>query len=169
MTLLGGAPAQFSALTSRQFPEIRAGDNAEIRPRGTFDHLLMQGGFDGGAAFAVEVAGGRKSETPFWLDIQGEKGGLRLDGGAPRGLQSGLIGFLERDERVAIDEGELKALPDAAVNVAGVYGACGTISGKARTESQASVTPCSSADGSRPSSFRLRRGDGSGSATSPRP
>ena len=123
VTLLGGAPAQLSALTSRQFAEIRVGDNAEVRPRKTFDHLLVQGGFEGGAPFAVEVAGGRKSETPFWLDIQGEKGALRLDGGAPRGLQSGRVGLLENGERVAVDEGELKALPDAAVNVGGVYAA----------------------------------------------
>ena len=123
VTLLGGAAAQVAALTSRQFPEIRVGDNAEVRPRKTFDHLLVQGGFEGGAPFAVEVAGGRKSETPFWLDIQGEKGGLRLDGGAPRGLQSGRIGLLENGERIAVDEGELKALTDAAVNVGGVYAA----------------------------------------------
>ncbi len=69
------------------------------------------------------MAGGRKSETPFRLDIQGEKGSLRLDGGAPRGLQSGRIGLLENGERVAVDEGELKTLPDAAVNVGGVYAA----------------------------------------------
>ena len=121
VTLLGGAPAAFSAQGSRQFPEIRAGEKGEVRPRKTFDHLLVQGGFSGGAPFAVEVAGGRKDETPFRLDIQGDKGALRLDGGAPRGLQSGRIGLLENGERVAVDEGELKSLPDSAVNVGGVY------------------------------------------------
>ncbi len=120
VTLLGGAPAQVSALTSRQFPEIRVGDSAEVRPRKTFDHLLVQGGFEGGAPFAVEVAGGRKGETPFWLDIQGEKGGLRLDGGAPRGLQSGRIGLLENGERIAVDEGELKTLSDTLVPARGI-------------------------------------------------
>ena len=123
VTLLGGAPAEILALGSRQFPSIRAGDDAEVRPRKTFDHLLVQGGLDGGAPFAVEVAGGRKGDTPFWLDIQGEKGALRLDGGAPRGLQSGRIGLLENGQRIAVDEGELKSLPDAAVNVGGVYAA----------------------------------------------
>ena len=83
----------------------------------------MQGGFDEGGLFAIEVAGGRKGETPFWLDVQGDEGALRLDGGAPRGLQSGRIGLLENGERVAVDEGELAALPDAAVNVGGVYAA----------------------------------------------
>ena len=67
------------------------------------------------------VAAGRKGETPFWLEIQGETGVLRLEGGAPRGLQSGRIGLLQNGERVAVDEGELAGLPDAAVNVGGVY------------------------------------------------
>ncbi len=123
VTLLGGAPVGFSALTSRQFPEIRAGEDAELRPRETFDHLLVQGGFEGGSPFTLEVAGGRKDDTPFWLEIRGEKGALRLDGGAPRGLQSGRIGLLENGQRVAVDEGELAAMPDAAVNVGGVYAA----------------------------------------------
>lgn len=123
VTLLGGAPAEFSALASRQFPEICVADEAESRPRKTFDHLLMQGAFDGGAPFTMEVAGGRKLNAPFWLEIQGEKGSLRLDGGAPRGLQSGRISLLEDGVRGALDEGELATFPDAAINVAGVYAA----------------------------------------------
>ncbi len=121
VALLGGAPTEFAARLSRQFPEIRAGEEKEIRPRTTFDHMLVQGAAEGGASFSVEVAGGRKGETPFWLEIQGESGVLRLDGGAPRGLQSGRIGLLQDGERVAVDEGELARLPDAAVNVGGVY------------------------------------------------
>lgn len=120
---LGGAPADLSALASRQFPEIRAGDEAELRRRETFDHLVMQGRFEGGGPFAMEVAGGRKGDTPFFLEIMGEKGSLRLDGGAPRGLQSGRVGLAENGKRVAVDEGELAAMPDAAANVAGVYAA----------------------------------------------
>lgn len=120
---LGGALANLSALASRQFPKIRLGDDAELRRRETFDHLLVQGLFEGGGPFAMEVAGGRKGDTPFFLDIVGETGSLRLDGGAPRGLQSGRIGLAENGKRVAVDEGELAAMPDAAVNVAGVYAA----------------------------------------------
>jgi len=41
----------------------------------------------------MEVAGGRKNDTPFYLEVVGEKGSLRLDGGAPRGLQSGGSGL----------------------------------------------------------------------------
>ncbi len=43
VTLLGGAPPRLSALASRQFPQIHASDEAELRPRTTFDHLLVQG------------------------------------------------------------------------------------------------------------------------------
>ncbi len=121
MTLLGGMPASFSARLSRQFPAIRAGENKQVRRRETFDHVLVHGGSAEGAPFALEVAGGRRGETPFSLAIQGEAGALLLDGGAPRGLQSGRIGLLQDGERVAVDEGELNSLPDAAVNVAGVY------------------------------------------------
>ncbi len=119
--LLGGAPIDLSALASRQFPEIRAGGDRVLRRRETFDHLLVQGRFEGGGPFAIEVAGGRKGDTPFYLDIMGERGSLRLDGGAPRGLQSGRIGLIENGHRVTVDEGELAAMPDAAINVAGVY------------------------------------------------
>ena len=119
--LLGGSPRTLAALLTRQFPTIRTGDAAAPRARKTFDHMLVQGQGAGGAPFTVEVAGGRKGETPFWLEIQGETGVLRLEGGAPRGLQSGRIGLLQNGERVAVDEGELAGLPDAAVNVGGVY------------------------------------------------
>ena len=109
---LGGQAASLSALPSRQFPEIRAGAKGMPRRRTTYDHLLAQGRFAGGAPFTLEVAGGRRGETPFWLELVGESGTLRLDGGAPRGLQSGRIGLLENGRRVLIDEGELASLPD---------------------------------------------------------
>jgi predicted dehydrogenase len=123
VTLLGGAPARFSALTSRQFPETRVGDDAVPRRRATFDHLLVHGALERDAPFTMEVAGGRMGETPFWLEVQGEKGHLRLEGGAPRGLQSGRVRLIADGEHVAVDEGELVNLPDAAVNVGGVYAA----------------------------------------------
>lgn len=118
---LGGEPTALAALAARQFPHIVTGDDKTSRPRRTFDHLRAQGRLPGGATFGLEVAGGRKGETPFVLDIVGESGSLRLDGGAPRGLQSGRIGLVENGTRVAVDEGELGGLPDEAVNVAGIY------------------------------------------------
>ncbi|MBE7218791.1 MAG: hypothetical protein INR64_09995 [Caulobacteraceae bacterium] len=83
--------------------------------------MLAQGVTGAGAAFNVEVAGGRGECAPFWLEIQGSAGSLRLEGGAARGLQAGRVTLLENGEPVAADEGELATLPDAAVNVGGVY------------------------------------------------
>jgi predicted dehydrogenase len=120
---LGGTPAVLSAQASRQFPTIRVGEDKDERRRQTFDHLLVQGRSGGGVPFAIEVAGGRKGGTPFFLDIVGAEGSLRLEGGAPRGLQSGRIALLRDGERVMVDEGECRTMPDAALNVAGVYAA----------------------------------------------
>jgi predicted dehydrogenase len=120
---LAGPLAFMTALGSRQFPLIEVGEPRRPRERNTFDHLLMQGRHATGAPFALEVAGGRTGETPFHLDLVGEKGRLRLDGGAPRGLQSGRIGLIRDGDRQAVDEGPFAALSDAALNVAGVYAA----------------------------------------------
>ena len=121
MMALGGALAGISALASRQFPDIVVGNEGEWRRRQTFDHLSAQGHLVQGAPYTVEVAGGRTRETPFWLEIVGESGTLRLDGGAPRGPQAGRIGLIENGSRIVVDEGPLANLPDAAVNVAGAY------------------------------------------------
>ena len=121
MMALGGDFIEISAVASRQFPDILVGDDREQRRRQTFDHLTAHGHFADGAPYAMEVAGGRTGETPFWLEIIGEGGSLRLDGGAPRGLQAGRIGLLENGTRIVVNEGVLADLPDAAVNVAGAY------------------------------------------------
>ena len=120
---LGGPLDFMTALASRQFPRIMVGEPRRPLERITFDHLLMHGRHAMGAPFALEVAGGRTGATPFHLDIVGETGSLRLLGGAPRGLQSGRIRLIINGEEQALDEGRFAALPDAAINVAGVYGA----------------------------------------------
>ncbi|WP_296185973.1 Gfo/Idh/MocA family protein [Pseudomonas sp. UBA1879] len=120
---LGGAPTSLSALTSRQYPHLQLGEPPQPVERRTFDHLLVQGRLACGVPFSVEVAGGRQQGTPFYLDIVGERGTLRLDGGALRGLQAGRVGVLRDGARAPIDEGSLAALSDSAVNVAGLYSA----------------------------------------------
>ena len=122
---LGGSVDFMSALVSRQFPNIQIGEPRQTRERITFDHMLMQGHLGSGAPFALEVAGGRSTDTPFHFDITGEKGSLRLDGGAPRGVQSSRIGLLRDGKRQSVDESEFAGLSDGAVNVAGVYKALG--------------------------------------------
>lgn len=119
---VAGALGDLSALATAQYPKIRAGDK-EARKRVTFDHLLLQGRLAQSGALSVEVAGGRPPETPFRLDVVGETGTLRLDGGAPRGFQSGRLTLSLDGQPQRVDEGELAAMPDAAANVAGVYAA----------------------------------------------
>ena len=121
MALLGGVAA-FSALATTQFPTIRIG-NGEPQPRKTYDHLLVQARLAGGAALSVEVAGGRPLETPFLFEIIGDAGVMILQGGAPRGFQSGRLRLLVNGEVQAVDEGELVSLSDAALNVAATYAA----------------------------------------------
>ena len=112
------------ALASTQFPEVTVGEAANRQERSTPDHLLLQGRVAGGAPLSVEVAGGRPADAvPFRFEITGEEGSLVLDGGAPRGFQSGRLRLMRDGEEQRVDEGELAGLPDAAVNVAGLYAA----------------------------------------------
>ena len=120
---VAGELADLSALATAQYPEIKAGDTKEPRPRTTFDHLLLHGRLGQGGTLSVEVAGGRPAETPFWMDVIGATGTLRLEGGAPRGFQSGRLTLLVDGVAELVDEGELSSMPDAAANVAGVYAA----------------------------------------------
>jgi predicted dehydrogenase len=80
---LGGPLASMAALPSRQYPEVQMGDPRQPAARRTFDHLLMQGFLVSGVSFNLEVGGGYKNSTPFYLEMIGEKGTLRLEGGLP--------------------------------------------------------------------------------------
>lgn len=121
--LLAGALGDLAALATTQYAEIRAGHPGERRPRTTFDHLLLQSRLVGGGTLSVEVAGGRPPETPLRLEVVGEAGVLRLDGGAARGFQSGRLKLSLNDVPQTVDEGELAVMSDASANVAGVYAA----------------------------------------------
>jgi predicted dehydrogenase len=118
---LAGPAGTVAALLSRQFPDICVGEDHAPRRRETYDHLAAHGQLAGGMPFTIEVTGARAGATPFRLDLVGERGTISLDGGAPRGLQSGRIGLLIDGERIAVNEGAVADLPDAAANVAGLY------------------------------------------------
>lgn len=120
---LAGSLRNLSALATTQYPMIEAGDDHASRIRVTFDHLLVQARAMSGSSVAIAVAGGRPPEAPFWLEAVGEHGVLRMEGGAARGAQAGRMRVLVDDVEVAIDEGELAGMPEAAVNVAATYSA----------------------------------------------
>lgn len=121
LAALAGEIAATSALLSRQFPQIRVGEPPRDRARLTFDHLLMHGRFGSGAPFGLEVAGGRTGETPFHLEVTGEAGQLRLEGGAPRGVQAGRLALILNGERQAVEDRGSGDLSDGALNVSGIY------------------------------------------------
>jgi predicted dehydrogenase len=120
IAVLGGL-VTLAALATIQYPEIRIGEDATRQARLTFDHLLVQARLAVGAALSVEVAGGRPPETPFRMEVVGEKGILALEGGAPRGFQSGRLLLSLRGVAQHVDEGENGSMPDAASNVASMY------------------------------------------------
>lgn len=99
------------------------GEQQASRPRSTFDHLLVQALATNGCSLAIEVAGGRPPETPFRLDAVGERGVLRIDGGAARGVQASRLTLLVNGVEAPVEDGELCGLPDAAWNVAATYAA----------------------------------------------
>ncbi len=119
-----GPFADLSALTTTQFRQVIVGDSKTEQSRSTPDHLLAQIRFGTGTALSLEVSGGQAPDSStFRMEIDGENGGIRLDGGAPRGFQSGKLTVSLRGELQPIDEGEAGAMPAEAANVAGMYAA----------------------------------------------
>lgn len=119
-----GPFSKAAAMATTQFPSVTVGDVPVPRVRRTFDHVLVQARAAGGAAVAIEVAGGRPVDAvPFRFEVTGDKGRLVIEGGAPRGFQSGRLRLLLDGEEQHVDEGELSGLPAEAANVAGIYAA----------------------------------------------
>lgn len=119
-----GPLTDLTALATTQYQQTTVGDAATEETRSTPDHLLAQARFGAGVPLSVEVAGGRSPESvAFRMDIDGEKGALRIDGGAPRGFQSGKLTLRWRGELQSVNEGEVAAMPTEAANVAGMYAA----------------------------------------------
>ena len=111
-----------AALTTTQFPEIAIGGDPVPQRRQAPDHILIQARLASLAPLTVEVAGGRPPQnTPFRLEIVGERGCILLEGGAPRGFQSGRLRLLLNGVEQSVEAGELAGMIDTAVNVAGVY------------------------------------------------
>lgn len=118
IALLGGLD-DLSAMLTTQFPIVQIGDGPPQRRR-TFDHVIVQARLSSGVVAAIQVIGGRPTETPFALEVIGTDGTLALHGGAARGFQAGRL-------RLSIDGAEEKVtggkdgLVDGAGNVAAIY------------------------------------------------
>ena len=121
---LTGPLTGLAALTTIQYPQLAVGDPARTERRTIPDHVLVHGRLADGGALAAQIAGGRPAEdTPFRMDIVGEKGVLTVEGGAPRGFQAGTLTLSLDGRPVDVDGGALSGLPTSVVNVAGVYAA----------------------------------------------
>jgi len=120
-----GAFTDLSALASIQFPHV-AVDGKDVttsQARTTSDHLAMLARLAGDVPVTIEVAGGRPADaTPFRFEITGEKGLLALEGGAARGVQSGVLRLL-LDGKEQHLKASLVTAPETAVNVTGIYAA----------------------------------------------
>ncbi len=124
ISVLGGF-TDLSALASIQFPHVavEGKDGATIQVRATPDHLAILSRLAGDVPVTIEVVGGRPADaTPFRFEITGEKGVLLLEGGAPRGVQSGALRLL-LDGKEQHLKAPLVTTPETAVNVAGIYAA----------------------------------------------
>ncbi len=119
---LAGPFADVTGLATRQYPRILRGPGKVPQARTTFDHLLAQARTTAGVPVVVEVAGGRPTaDTPFRLEVTGERGSLVLAGGAPRGFQSGRLTLSIDGRTQPVEAGEAGSMSDAAANVAGMY------------------------------------------------
>ncbi len=116
-----GRFATLSALTTTQYPQVKTGDDSELQPRTTSDHVFLQAQLSSGASISIEVAGGRPADSPTHFKVIGTEGTLSIRGGAMRGVQSGRLQLLINDQLQHMDEGPVASLPDAAANVAGIY------------------------------------------------
>ena len=121
VTALLGDFAEPLVRATTQFPTVMV-EGQGARTRTVADHLLLVARTAEGAPVSVEVAGGWPAEdTPFQLLVVGTRGRLELEGGAPRGVQSGALHL--RVDGVLQDTEALFDEPATAVNVAGVYAA----------------------------------------------
>ncbi|AXC12071.1 Oxidoreductase [Acidisarcina polymorpha] len=119
-----GPLTDLSALATTQFRQTTVGDSATQKTRLTHDHLLVQARVGAAIPLSVEVAGGRPIDSvAFRMEIDGEMGTLHIDGGAPRGFQSGKLIVSWCGELQHVDEGEGAAMPAEAANVALMYAA----------------------------------------------
>jgi predicted dehydrogenase len=119
---VAGELDSLSSITTIQYPTLAVGEPPRDVVRSLPDHIAVQGRLHDGGALVAEIVGGRPAAaTPFWLQVIGEDGTIRLEGGAPRGFQSSSPTLTVDGEPVEVDYGESAGLDRSVINVAGVY------------------------------------------------
>jgi predicted dehydrogenase len=120
--LLGGELESLSVLATIQYPDLRVEGEERLLHRTNADHLLVSARLVGGGALSARVIGGRPTDaTPFRLEVVGDAGSLVIEGGAPRGFQSGVFTASLNGMQMDDNLGEFPDLPDSVVNVASEY------------------------------------------------
>lgn len=125
VTHVFGPLSDASALLDVQFPVVAVEGQASI-DRHLPDHVLVHGRMagGGGGTLNLEVQGGRTADdTPFRLEVVGERATAVLLGGAPRGFQAGPLRLLVDGRPVVLPSSPLDQLPLSVVNVAHTYAA----------------------------------------------
>jgi predicted dehydrogenase len=119
-----GPLESLAALTTIQYPTVTVDGGPATRQRVLPDHVLVQARAASGAAISAQVVGGAPADdTPFRLDVRGDRGALAIEGGAPRGFQAGPLRLSLNGTPVDLVDPETVDLPASTVNVGQVYAA----------------------------------------------
>ena len=117
-----GPLASVELVGTTQYKQIDVSHGQRTMQRTIPDHLLLQGKVHDSYGVGIEVDGGRPaSASRFRFEITGENGTMTLEGGAAVGFQAGRLSLAVNGTPELIEEGELAALPDYAVNVGAMY------------------------------------------------
>ena len=123
VTHVFGALADAQAVLDVQFPVVGVEGQTPVARR-LPDHVLVHGRLTDGGTLNLEVQGGRApDDTPFRLEVVGERATATLLGGGPRGFQASPLRLLVDQELVSLPPSPLDELPSSVVNVAHTYAA----------------------------------------------
>ena len=107
-----------------QYPSLVVEGRDEPVARTLADHVLLNARFVEGGTLSAEIIGGRPPhDTPFRMEVVGERGALLLTGGGVRGFQASRLRLEVDGNESDLPVDGLEDLPDPVVNVAHVYAA----------------------------------------------
>ncbi len=103
-----GPYVEVDARNSTLVKTVRITGGDEVVERTCADHMLVLGRHGSGCVSTLEVAGGI-SNSPFTLELIGEKGWIKIGGGGGGGFQTG---WLKLETNVSADPTPDAAVPD---------------------------------------------------------